>query len=158
MRVNSGTANEPPRPQTYAGRGPAVVRCSEAVYQNLPDSEADVIPECAPRRTSVDGVVFGSGRLSLRRAPFEGHRLQHFGKRALVIAQGCHRQSRAVGASAGARADQDPFALRWTEEVEADLGIDEGPFAHVDDLADAAGKIRRLHRLQQRRVALAFDH
>src|SRR4051794_41761790 len=91
------------------------------------------------RRLRICG--FGSlGRLSLRRAPFEGHRLQHLGKCTPAIAQACHGQSRAIGAGAGTRADQDPVALGWAEEVEADLGIDEGPFAHVDDLSDAAGK------------------
>src|SRR2546425_8844904 len=69
-------------------------------------------------------------------------------ERALAIAQACHGQPRAIGAGAGARTDQNPVALRRAEEVQADLGIDERPFAHVDDLADAARKIRRLHRLQ----------
>jgi hypothetical protein len=59
VQVNSGTARELPRSQhTTGAQESAVVRCSERVYQNLPDSEADLIPECTRKWTSFDGSVF----------------------------------------------------------------------------------------------------
>jgi hypothetical protein len=65
--------------------------------------------------------------------------------------------SPAPRADAALRADQDPIVLRLAKEIKPDLRVDEGPLPDVDDLRDPACEIRRLHRLQKRRVCLALD-